>query len=243
MYKKQEFCSFAYQPRGYQKQESCSITSQPRGPENGARKCPPEELIEEDKKKQKVTTLWSRGKAKIVVVVDLPKDKDTGPLSNQNGVSYHSQCNYKCIFSLFTQCKKCCDIKRHISLNKVGKYVVLPAKTVRCGCFSAVNKIIVTAQLSCGYSNSAELPRTKHSVTETIGTQTDTLLVSSDLSNSVLMNWDTDYPYDKFTPPKEYNLELINPEQNHVISRNQVEDCEHLSVLLNLTCLRRNPSG
>jgi hypothetical protein len=176
-------------------------------------------LIEEDKPKQKVTTLWSRGKAKKMVSVNLPKGKDTGPPSNENGVSFCSQCNEKCPSSLSTPCKKCCETETHLSLNKVGKYVVFPAKTVHLGFFSAGNKIIVTTQLFCGYSNSAELPRVKHSDTETVGTQTGTLSVSSNLSNSVLMNWDADYPYDKFNPPQGYKLEPVNPEKNCVISR------------------------
>jgi hypothetical protein len=63
----------------------------PPSPEDGERKHRPEKLIEEDKKKQKFTTLWSRGKAKKVNVVNIPKDKDTGPQSNQNGISFRSQ--------------------------------------------------------------------------------------------------------------------------------------------------------
>jgi hypothetical protein len=55
-------------------------------PEDGARKRPPEELVEVEKPKQKVTTLWSRGKLNRVVIVDLPKGKDTGPPSN--GLAY-----------------------------------------------------------------------------------------------------------------------------------------------------------
>ncbi len=96
---------------------------------------------------------------------------------------------------------------KHISLKKVGEYIIFPAKTVHQGFISAVDKIIVTAQLFCGYSNSAELPRVKHSVTDTIGTQTGTLTMSSHLSNSVIMNWDTDYPYNKFNPtPRDTSL-------------------------------------
>jgi hypothetical protein len=65
---------------------------------SGARKCPPEKLVEVEKLKQKVTTLWSRGKAKRAVVVDLPKGKDTGPPFNENGISFCKQCNQNCIF-------------------------------------------------------------------------------------------------------------------------------------------------
>jgi hypothetical protein len=146
----------------------------PPSPEDSARKCPPEDLIEEDKQKQKATPFWSRGKPNKVVVVNLPKGKDTGPPSNKSGISFCSQCNGKCISLLFMLRKKCCETKRHVSLYKVGEYVVFPAKIIHCGFFSAVNKIIDTAQLFCGYSNSAELPRVKRSVTETIGTQTGT---------------------------------------------------------------------
>jgi hypothetical protein len=70
-----------------------STSEEPPSPEDGARKCPPEELVEEEKPKQKVTTLWSRGKTKRVVFVDLPKGKDTGPPSNENGLSFCKQCN------------------------------------------------------------------------------------------------------------------------------------------------------
>ena len=128
--------------------------------------------------------------------------------------------------------KKCCERETHVSLNKVSEYVVFPTKTANWGFFSTVNKIIVIAQLFCGYRNSAELPRVKRSVTETIGTQTGRLSMSSNLSNSVLMNWDTNYPYDKFKPPQGYKLQPVNPEQNHVISREQLEDCGHLPHLI-----------
>jgi hypothetical protein len=130
------------------------------------------------------------------------------------------------------QSKKCCETERHVSLNKVGEYVLFPAKTVHCGFFRTVNKIIVTAQLFWGYSNSAKLPRVNRSVPESIGTQTCILSVSSNLMNSFLTNWDVNYPYDKFTPLKEYSLETVNPEQNCVISREQFEDCGHLSHLI-----------
>ncbi len=46
------------------------------------------------------------------------------------------------------------------------------------------------------------------------------------------MNWDTNYPYDKFKPPQGYKLQPVNPEQNHVISREQLEDCGHLPHLI-----------
>jgi hypothetical protein len=144
--------------------------------------------------RKKITTCWSREKAKRVVIVDLPTGKDTGPPSNENGISFCSQCNEKGISSLSMPCKKCCETETHVALNKVGEHVVFSAKIVHQGFYSAVNKIIVIVQLFCGYSNSAKLPRVKHSETETIGIQTGTLSMSSDLSNPVLMNWDADYP-------------------------------------------------
>jgi hypothetical protein len=119
-----------------------------------------------------------------------------------------------------------------VSLNKVGEYVVFPGKTVHRGFFSMVNKIVVNTQLFCGYSNSAKLPRVNRSETLTIGIQTGTMLVSSDLSNSVLMNWDADYPNDKFIPPQAYKLEPVNTEQNCVVLREQVQVCGHLSNLV-----------
>ncbi len=65
-----------------------------------------------------------------------------------------------------------------------------------------VNKIVVQAQLFWGYSNSAELSRVNHSATLKIGIQIRTMSVSSELSNSVLMNCDVDYPMNKFKPHK-----------------------------------------
>ncbi len=76
---------------GSKKESSTAATSTseaPPSPEDGTRKRPPEELVEVEKPKQKVTTLWSRGKLKKVVVVNLPKDQDTGLPSNENGVSF-----------------------------------------------------------------------------------------------------------------------------------------------------------
>jgi len=94
---------------GSKKKSSNAVTStseEPPSPEDGTRKCPSEELVEEEKPKRKVTTLWSRGKAKRVVIVDLPKGKDTGPPSNENGVSFCKQCNVICISSSSTSRKK-----------------------------------------------------------------------------------------------------------------------------------------
>jgi hypothetical protein len=73
-----------------------------------------------------------------------------------------------------------------------------------------VNKIVVQAQPLWGYSNSAELPRVNHSATLKIGIQTGTMTVSSKLSSSVLMNWECDYPLNKFKPPKDYKLEVVD---------------------------------
>jgi hypothetical protein len=85
----------------------------------------------------------------------------------------------------------------------MGEYVVFPAETVHQGFFSAVNKIVVQAQLFCGYSNSAELARVNRSMTLKIGIQTRTMTVSPELSSSVLMKWDFGYPINKFKPPKD----------------------------------------
>ncbi len=85
-----------------------------------------------------------------MVIVDLPKGKDTGPPSNENGVSFCSQCNEKCISSSAMPHKKCCETETHVSPKKVGEYIVFPAKTVHQGFFSVVNRIIVTMQLFCG---------------------------------------------------------------------------------------------
>jgi hypothetical protein len=94
---------------------------------------------------------------------------------------------------------KCCLIEMHKALNKYGEYVVFPAEKVHRGFFSAENKIVVTAQLFCGYnSNSLEMPRVNCSVSDMIGVQRDTIKVSADLSNSVSMHWDKDFQVNMF---------------------------------------------
>ncbi len=85
-----------------------------------------------------------------------------------------------------------------------------------------MKKIIVQAQLFCGYSNSAELPRVNRSATLKIGTQTGTMSVSSELSNSMLMNRDVDYPINNFKPPKDYKLEAVDTDKNQVVEREQL---------------------
>ncbi len=73
-----------------------------------------------------------------------------------------------------------------------------------------MNKIVVQAQLFCRYSNSAELPMVNGSATLKIGIQTGTMTVSSELSSSVIMNWECDYPLNKFKPPKDYKLAVVD---------------------------------
>jgi hypothetical protein len=58
------------------------------------------------------------------------------------------------------------------------------------------------------------------------------MTVSSELSSSVLMNWDLDYPINKFKPPKDYKLEAVDTDENRVLEREQLEDCEYLSKLI-----------
>ncbi len=76
-----------------------------------------------------------------------------------------------------------------------------------------MNKIVVQAQLFCGYSNSAKLLRVNHSATLKIGNQTGTMTVSSELSSSVLMNWECDYLVSKFKPPKVYKLAIVDADK------------------------------
>jgi hypothetical protein len=95
-----------------------------------------------------------------------------------------------------------------------------------------VNKIVVQVQLFCGYSNSAELARVNRSTTLKIGIQTGTMTVSTELSSSVLVNWDFDYPINKFKPPKDYKLEAVDTDKNQVVKREQLQDCEYLSKLI-----------
>jgi hypothetical protein len=74
-----------------------STSGEPPSPEAGGRKCPPEELVELEKLKGKVTILWQRGKPKRVVIVDIPTGKDTSLPPNMNGISFHKQCNVQCL--------------------------------------------------------------------------------------------------------------------------------------------------
>jgi hypothetical protein len=154
------------------------------------------------------------------------------PPPNKNSVSFCKQCGVQCHCPSSTPCNLCCDREIHVSLNNVGEYVVFPAQTFHCGFFSAVNKIVLQAQLFCGYSNSAELLRVICSATFKIGIQTGTMSVSSELSSSVLMNWDLDYPTNKFKPPKDYKLEAVDTDKNWVVEREQLKDCEYLSKLI-----------
>jgi hypothetical protein len=127
---------------------AATLTSEkPPSPEAGGRKRPHEELVELEKPKGKVTTLWQRGKPKRVVVVDVPTGKDTGPPPNENSVSFCKQCDVQCFCPLSAPRNLCCDRQTHVSLNNIGEYVVFPAQTIHQGSFSAVNKIVVQAQL------------------------------------------------------------------------------------------------
>jgi hypothetical protein len=56
--------------------------------------------------------------------------------------------------------------------------------------------------------------------------------VSSELSSSILMNWEFDYPINKFKPPKDYKLEAVDTDKNWVVERDQLKDCEYLSKLI-----------
>jgi hypothetical protein len=113
-----------------------------------------------------------------VVVTDVPTGKDTEPPPNENGISFCKQCGAQCICPSSAPRKPCCDIETHVSLNNFGEYVVFPVKTIHQGFFSAVNKIVVQAQLFYGYSNSAELVRVNRSTALNIGIQTGTMTVS-----------------------------------------------------------------
>jgi hypothetical protein len=46
------------------------------------------------------------------------------------------------------------------------------------------------------------------------------------------MNWDADYPDNKFKPPQGYKLETVNTEKNCVVLREQLQDCGYLSNLV-----------
>ncbi len=57
-------------------------------------------------------------------------------------------------------------------------------------------------------------------------------MVSPELSSSVLMNWDFDYPINKVKPPKDYKLEAVDTDRNRVVERAQRQDCKYLSKLI-----------
>jgi hypothetical protein len=58
------------------------------------------------------------------------------------------------------------------------------------------------------------------------------MTVSSELLSSVLMNWDLDYPINTFKPPKDYKLEAVDTDENQIVEREQLKDCEYLSKLI-----------
>jgi hypothetical protein len=124
-----------------------STSEEPPSPESDGRKCPPEKFVALEEQKGKVTTLWQRGKPKRVVVSDVPTCKDTGPPPNKNSVSFRKQSDAQCLCPSSAPRKLCCDVESHVSLKNIGEYVVFPAETVHRGYFSAVNKIVVQAQL------------------------------------------------------------------------------------------------
>jgi hypothetical protein len=60
------------------------------------------------------------------------------------------------------------------------------------------------------------------------------MTVSSELSSSILLNWECDYPINNFEPPKDYNykLEALDTDENQVVEREQLKDYEYLSKLI-----------
>ncbi len=62
-----------------------------------------------------------------------------------------------------------------------------------------------------------------------IGIQTGTMTVSPELSSSVLMNWDFDYPINKFKPPKDYKTKIgLLKENNFKIANTCQSSSLHL---------------
>ena len=151
-------------------------------------------------------------------------------LSNsKNGILFRLKCNQECYQSSL---KKCCSIIEKVSLDNSGDYALFLATKLHCGYYQSENIIFFTAQLFCDICNKTELPhlRSLRSVMQPI--QTGKINVSSNLSNSVCNNWDTDYPVDTFPPPKKYQLQTVDCDQNRVIERSRLEDCKHLSTLV-----------
>ena len=58
------------------------------------------------------------------------------------------------------------------------------------------------------------------------------MTVSSELSSSVLMSQECDYPLNKFKLPKDYKLAVVDTDKNWVVERDQLKDCEYLSKLI-----------
>jgi hypothetical protein len=46
------------------------------------------------------------------------------------------------------------------------------------------------------------------------------------------MNRECDYPLNKFKPPKNYKLAIVDTDKNRVVERDQLKDCEYLSKLI-----------
>jgi len=146
----------------------------------------------------------------------------------KNGISFRNECHREC-FSSST--KNCCSKIKHVPLNNIGDYVRFHADTLHRGFFMASNDILVTAQLFCGYKNDSGKSMRSNSMSMS-GIFPGRIDVSPELSMSVCTNWDSDYPKDNFSPPKQFQLSEVDLRQNRYIKSTHFEECKHLGNLV-----------
>ncbi len=132
-----------------------------------------------------------------------------------NRVSFRNQCNVTCLSCDFPKnyCGKTHD--HDIALTSIRDYIVFPSSTIHCWYFSKdSHKIFVTTQLLCVRSSCTDIGQVNRSVTANHGEIELNCLGASDalsnLSNTVLIFWDEDYPLNRFPSPKQYKNESID---------------------------------
>ena len=148
--------------------------------------------------------------------------------AEKNGISFRDECHRECFPS---STKKCCRKIKDVPLNNIGDYVLFPADTLHRGFFMASDDVLVTAQLFCGYCN--KIGKSMRSETVSIpGITTGRIEVSPELSTSVCINWDDDYPEEKFSPMKQFQLGEVDLKQNRYIKSIHLGECKPLDNLV-----------
>ncbi len=56
--------------------------------------------------------------------------------------------------------------------------------------------------------------------------------MSSELSSYILIDWECVSPLNKFKPPKDYTLTVVDTDKNRVVERDQLKNCKYLSKLI-----------